>query len=790
MRKLDRGWRWGIGGLALAGAASGVYFWLRPASLWSGLDQGGSYAPVEIQHPVQGACLPRNLPSPVVLWKPGLGGVGRWAVGIEAGGRRWLFADIEPRWQPPGVAWRQMTGAAGGRPIRLVLAGYESGRRGRLLARASVSFAVAPEAVEWPLFYREVNLPFKEAVKDPSHIRWRFGTVAQGLPPVVLGNLPVCGNCHSFSRNGEFLAMDVDYANDKGSYIITRTGGDMRLATSDIITWDDFRREDGQHTLGLLSQISPDGRYVVSTVKDLSIFLAKPELAFSQLFFPFLGILAVYDRDTKQFASLPGADDPALVQSNPTWSPDGQWIVFARTRAVPVKDVRSPGRILLSGAEGEAFLQQTKEYRYDLYRVPFNGGKGGKAEPLRGASANGRSNYFPKYSPDGRWIVFCQAANYMLLQPDSELFIVPAAGGEAKRLACNLGRMNSWHSWSPDGRWLVFSSKAHSDYTQLYLARITENGEASPPVWLAHLVEPGRAANIPEFVSLPANGIGRIREQFLDDYSYVRAGDEFYRSGDTNRAVAQYRTALGLNPNNVRAHQQLGRLLDGPAAPSEALAHLQAAVRLDPRDPVARFDLGRALTSRGELSNALVHLEAAVRCLPQAGERQHEAVDPRHSLPEALHLNLGIAYQQAGQPSQAEEHYREALRLVPDYPEVHYNFGALLLGLARIAEAESHFNEALRLKPDFGGAYNCLGIIRQRQDRRADAVVCFQKAVAYEPANWRAHLNLAYAWLAEGKRAQAIPELRETLRLKPGYAPAQKALDDALGRTRAGNAVP
>ena len=76
------------------------------------------------------------------------------------------------------------------------------------------------------------------------------------------------------------------------------------------------------------------------------------------------------------------------------------------------------------------------------------GVKGGKAEPMRGASGNGRSNYFPKFSPDGRWIVFCQASNYMLLQPDSQLYIIPAAGGEARRLGCNLGRMNSWHTWS------------------------------------------------------------------------------------------------------------------------------------------------------------------------------------------------------------------------------------------------------------------------------------------------------------------------------------------------------
>ncbi len=73
------------------------------------------------------------------------------------------------------------------------------------------------------------------------------------------------------------------------------------MATSDIITWDDYRREDGEPTLGLLSQISPDGRFVLSTVKDLSVFMPMPDLAFSQLFFPFKGIIGVYDREAKRW---------------------------------------------------------------------------------------------------------------------------------------------------------------------------------------------------------------------------------------------------------------------------------------------------------------------------------------------------------------------------------------------------------------------------------------------------------------------------------------------------------
>ena len=108
-----------------------------------------------------------------------------------------------------------------------------------------------------------------------------------------------------------------------------------------IITWADYKREDGELTFGLLSRVSPTGRYVISTVKDRSVFVAIPDLMISQLFFPIKGILVVYDRETKTFAALPGADDPQYVQTNAVWSPDGKEIVFARADGLPRRAPRA-----------------------------------------------------------------------------------------------------------------------------------------------------------------------------------------------------------------------------------------------------------------------------------------------------------------------------------------------------------------------------------------------------------------------------------------------------------------
>ena len=259
-----------------------------------------------------------------------------------------------------------------------------------------------------------------------------------------------------------------------------------------------------------MSQISPDGQYVLSTFagKDQSIpstyfVINFKDYRFLQVFYPTRGILACYSRATGRRQPLPGADDPRYVQTDGVWSPDQKYVVFARAKA---KDPTREGRhaVLQANDPNEVQIQ------YSLYRVPFNGGKGGKAEPIAGASNNGMSNNFPKVSPDGRWIVFVKNRNGQLMRPDSQLYIVPATGGVARRMRCNTSLMNSWHSFSPNGRWLAFSSKSRSPYTQMYLTHIDENGNDSPPIYVDNSTPANRAVNIPEFVNVPSDGLQNI----------------------------------------------------------------------------------------------------------------------------------------------------------------------------------------------------------------------------------------------------------------------------------------
>lgn len=667
---------------------------LRVEDVLAAYQAGANYTGITIDYPGDGTLFPPEIVAPTFQWTDTNLKCTAWLVRIELGASPAMgFLTHEPRWTPSPQDWETIKKGSLEQDARVAILGVATDGAPEILTGSRLGIRTSRDEVGAPLFYREVNLPFVDAVKDPSQIRWRFGSISSPQPPpIVLQNLPVCGNCHSFSRDGSVLAMDVDYANSKGSYVITRVQPEMTLATSDIITWDSYRKEDGEQTFGLLSQISPDGRYVLSTVKDKSVFVPQPALAFSQLFFPLRGILCLYDRQTGTFRALPGADNPEFVQSNPTWSPDGKYIVFARARAYDLKNTRGQGKILLTREECKEFVEDGKPFLFDLYRLPFNDGQGGTPEPIQGASNNGVSNFFARYSPDGQWIVFCKAKSYMLLQPDSELYIIPARGGEPRKLRANTRRMNSWHSWSPNGKWLVFSSKAYSDYTQLCLTHIDENGESTPAVLLAQLTAPDRAANIPEFVNTQPTAIVKIREQFLNDYSFVRAGNEFFNHGEADNAIAEYNKALELNPDNITAHHKLGFLLYQVKGKfDEGMAHLLKAYKLDAQDPRIQYDLGMAYMHQRKLDAATRFLTESIQRAPDGFDTQYEPVQMRLSLTQVL-----IA---AGRSKDAEVPLRDALRRSPNHPEVHYRLAVVLADLGRMDEALASYTKAISLNP-------------------------------------------------------------------------------------------
>ncbi len=623
---------------------------------------------VTIDYPLDGSVFPPEITAPTFLWHGP--SPASWTIGIAFGdggpgiklttpGGPPPPGEIDKRaisetnrlpavatghsWTPDASTWAAIKRRSVEHPATVTI------------GDARIRIQTSRDAVGAPIFYRDVPLMPSEVQKGVIKplatagiplIAWRLRDIGEPKSRVVLEGLHTCTNCHSFSRDGKTLGMDVDGPeNDKGTYAIAPVAPRMTIANENVITWNSFKAKPaGQSTIGFLSQVSPDGRYAVTTLNE-EVYVANfKDYRFLQVFYPTRGILAWYNRETGRMEALPGADDPRYVHTDAAWSPDGKYLVFARAEA---RESYPGGRKLAeyAGDPNEIPIQ------YDLYRIPFHDGKGGKPEPIRGAARNGMSNTFPKVSPDGRWIVFVKCRNGQLMRPDSELWIVPAEGGEARRMRANTALMNSWHSFSPNGRWLVFSSKSRSPYTQMYLTHLDEDGRDTPPILIENSTAANRAVNLPEFVNIPADGLLSIAVPAAEFYARFDRALELERQGKHEAAIAEWKKALALDGGNAKAHTNLGIALAQAGSADDAMTHFRKAVELNPFYAEAHNNLGVALVQAGRYGEAIGHFEAVLRINPDFAQAES---------------NLGVALSQAGRYSEALAHWRRVLAANPD----------------------------------------------------------------------------------------------------------------------------
>ena len=318
----------------------------------------------------------------------------------------------------------------------------------------------------------------------------------------------------------------------------------------------------------------------------------------------------------------------------------------------PARDPYYPGQ------KASEFANDPNEtqIQYDLYRIPFNDGKGGKPEPIAGASDNGMSNDFPKVSPDGKWIVFVQNKTGLLMRPDSKLYIVPAAGGVARPLRSNQPVMNSWHSFSPNGRWLVFSSKTPSPYTRLYLTHIDADGNSTPAIPIENATAANRAVNIPEFVNIAAGRSGAHR-------------------------CARHRVLPALRRSRATGEEE--RIRRRPFRPGERPWNWR-------RTTPARTTTSASRWRRRERSTK-----------PSRSIGKSLELDPRSS---QTNNNLGSVLAQAGQNGRKPSTYFErALELDPENPRAHNNLGGALAEKRAPAGSHRAFAEGGRNRARPGG---------------------------------------------------------------------------------------
>ena len=286
-----------------------------------------------------------------------------------------------------------------------------------------------------------------------------------------------------------------------------------------------------------------------------------------------------------------------------------------------------------------------------------------------------------------------------------------------------------------------------------------------------------------------------VKKNPNNDRAHYNLGLIYQSQGDFESARQEFSKVVQLNPGYSEAHNSLGTAYANLNQIEKALLHYRRAIDLSPNYARAHYNLGNTLVKMGRYDEAIGAYQKAVQLNPdyidayanlgwvylkrkmlnQAVKALRIALrfDPDHVL---ANLNLGKAYYETGSLSLAETFLRKAHTLDPLNVQALFFLGNILKDKGDFSGAKKSYQEALQVEPKFAEAHNNLGNIFQQEGKLAVAVDEYQEALKINPVYPEAHNNLASMYSLQKDFPAAMEEYEKALTLRPNYFEAQFGL--------------
>jgi tetratricopeptide (TPR) repeat protein len=233
--------------------------------------------------------------------------------------------------------------------------------------------------------------------------------------------------------------------------------------------------------------------------------------------------------------------------------------------------------------------------------------------------------------------------------------------------------------------------------------------------------------------------------------------NEDYRSG-----LTIWRDTVAKCPGNARAHFNLAATLMSLGRSQEAIAEYETALQIQPDYEEAHNNLGLILSNiPGRSPEAISHYEAALRIKPNCAE---------------AHNNLGLILSNIpGRSPEAISHYEAALRINPDYIAAHYNLARMLANTpGRLPEAILQYETIQKIDPRLVEPYFNLGNVWLQQGRYSAACQEYKESLELNPGFVEGYINLGIALAKMGLLKDAIAQFEIAQKIKPDDPSAQK----------------
>lgn len=196
---------------------------------------------------------------------------------------------------------------------------------------------------------------------------------------------------------------------------------------------------------------------------------------------------------------------------------------------------------------------------------------------------------------------------------------------------------------------------------------------------------------------------------------------EMLQRGDIAQAASTAQAAVSQNPGDLSAINGLAMVRLQQGRTSEAREILALGVRLNPQWALGHHNAGEIERALGNLRPALEHFQRAIDADPNLAAAHFAYAET------ARHIGDQTLF------APAQQHFAEAARLRPDWPEAHCLLGTMLLYSSKEREAEEALRRALDLRPEYPAAQHQLANALMEQGRVEEALPLLEAVVKAAP---------------------------------------------------------
>jgi serine/threonine-protein kinase len=252
----------------------------------------------------------------------------------------------------------------------------------------------------------------------------------------------------------------------------------------------------------------------------------------------------------------------------------------------------------------------------------------------------------------------------------------------------------------------------------------------------------------------PPNALPAAYDSYLRGRGYL----EDYKTPDNvSHAVTEFQRAVAVDANYAPAHAAMGiaytlgfeRANRGADWLEKAQSECERALAITPHLAEGHTCLGEVLSAKGRYKEAVQQFQSSLDADPYSDE--------------TLRL-LAAAYQKTGNAGAAEETFRKAITLRPNYYGVYSAFGVFYFGQAKYEDAAAMFRRAIELAPGNYRGYSNLGAVRSLQGGYQDAVDMLKKSIELRPT-FEAYGNLGAAYFNLRRYEDSAESVQEALKI-------------------------